>query len=318
MKNATTTVNPFDEIVGQSATKRTLDFYTNVFKSGGVVPTQTFIAPKGCGKTMLAEAFGKRLFLESGEVKHCHVLNCSAIKNLEQFISQFAIEHLVDRECTVVFDECSELPKKLTMALLTMLAPNKRNKNSFSYEDYQIDIDFTKHTFVFATSEPHKVFHALMDRTKRVELEEYSVDDIGEIMLMQDVDIDAKILEKTALTCRGNARSAVQRAKDMLSLLKTTGENMFKQSHWDQLKDIFNIKPLGMSNSEMKVLRVLNERPDGTSLTRLAACTGYTKEALQRDIEMYPMSHGLLAIETSGRVITPKGINYLKSLEAGA
>lgn len=318
MMNNTTTVNPFDEIVGQASTKRTLDFYNNVYKSGGVIPTQTFIAPKGCGKTMLAEAFGKRLFLESGGTKHCHVLNCSAIKNLDQFIAQFAIEHLVDRECTVIFDECSELPKKLTMALLTMLAPNKRNKNSFSYEDYVIDIDFKKHTFVFATSEPHKVFHALMDRTKRVELEEYSVDDIGEIMLMQDVDIDSTILEKTALTCRGNARSAVQRAKDMLSLLKTTDETMFKQSHWDQLKDIFDIKPLGMSKSEIKVLRVLAERPDGTSLTRLSACTGFTKAALQQDIEMYPMSHGLLAIETSGRVITPKGITFLKALDMGA
>jgi len=313
----TTTVNPFDEIVGQASVKRTLDFYTDVFKSGGVVPTQTFIAPKGCGKTMLAEAFGKRLFLESGGVKHCHVLNCSAIKNLDQFICNFAIEHLVDRECTVIFDECSELPKKLEMALLTMLAPNKRNKNSFSYEDYTIDIDFMKHTFVFATSEPHKVFHALMDRTTRIELEEYSVDDIGEIMLMQDVDIDASILEKTALTCRGNARSAVQRAKDMLNLLKTTGDVMFKQSHWDKLATIFDIKPLGMSKSELKVLRVLNERPEGTSLTRLAACTGYTKEALQRDIEMYPMSHSLLAIETSGRIITGKGQEYLKNLDAG-
>ena len=31
MMNNTTTVNPFDEIVGQASTKRTLDFYNNVY-----------------------------------------------------------------------------------------------------------------------------------------------------------------------------------------------------------------------------------------------------------------------------------------------
>jgi Holliday junction resolvasome RuvABC ATP-dependent DNA helicase subunit len=307
-------MNPLDEVVGQETVKRTLGFYNNVFNSGGVVPTTSFIAPKGCGKTMLAEAFGKKMFLDSGGTKNCHVLNCSAIKGLDQFINQFVVSHLIDKECTVVFDECSELKKPLTMALLTMLAPNKRNRNTFCYDDYNIEIDFTKHTFIFATSEPHKVFHALMDRTKRIELEEYNLDHIGEIMLTQEVDIAADILEDVSATCRGNARSAIQRAKDIKNYLKTVGKDMFNKDHWTELKAIFGILPLGLSNLELQVLKVLAGRPDGTSLTRLSAITGLTKEALQRDVELYLMKNELMTIETSGRVITGKGQDYLKVL----
>ena len=43
-----------------------------------------------------------------------------------------------------MFDECSELPKDVTMALLTILNPNKDNKNTFDYEGYSFEIDFKR------------------------------------------------------------------------------------------------------------------------------------------------------------------------------
>ena len=50
------------------------------------------------------------------------------------------IPHVHRQECTVLFDEASELPKDVTMAMLTMFNPNKDNRTTFSYEDYQLDI----------------------------------------------------------------------------------------------------------------------------------------------------------------------------------
>ena len=54
------------------------------------------------------------------------------------------IPHMVERDATVLFDECSELPKDVTMALLTITNPNRDNRNDFSYEDYNVTFDFRR------------------------------------------------------------------------------------------------------------------------------------------------------------------------------
>jgi Holliday junction resolvasome RuvABC ATP-dependent DNA helicase subunit len=76
------------------------------------------------------------------------------------------------------------------------------------------------------------------------------------------------------------------------------------------------INPLGLNATEISILRYLKENTDGTSLTRLAAKTGFSKESIQRDYELFLMKHSLICIETSGRQITPKGIDYLKQLDS--
>lgn len=86
------------------------------------------------------------------------------------------------QDCTVLLDECSELPKDVTMMLLTVLNPNAENRTTFSYEDYTVDFDFSRQSFMFATTEAQSVFHALMDRCERVDLEEYTYNELAEIV----------------------------------------------------------------------------------------------------------------------------------------
>ena len=74
----------------------------------------------------------------------------------------------------------AELPKDVTMALLTILESQQgSNRTSFSFEDYTVDFDFTRQSFMFATTEAQSIFHALMDRTERIDLEEYTYERIG-------------------------------------------------------------------------------------------------------------------------------------------
>ena len=308
----------FPQIVGQPRAKRRLKFYLDGYSGTNVIPHLMFIAPKGCGKTMLAKAVGKHLVQQEDKSKPKPFLeiNCSTIKSVKQLFNQIIIPHVNNKECTILFDEASELPKDVTMALLTVLNPNASNRTSFSVEDYVCDFDFSMQSFIFATTEAQHIFHALMDRCERIDLEEYTYDELAEIMkrVLPDVSFDDKALKGLASVLRGNARAAQKMAMNVRSYLAPRGTLRFGPRDWAYLKHHLAILPLGLSPIELQVLNYLDGRKN-CSLTYLAAKTGLTKSCLQRDFEMYLQKHNLMEITTEGRGITAKGKKYLKSYE---
>ena len=321
----------FSELIGQAKAKRRLAFYLNGYNATGICPHIMFIAPKGCGKTMMAKAMGKLLIadephvyfneageevIEHGRAKTFLEINCSTLKNVKQLVNQVLVPHVAHKEVTILFDECSELPRDITMALLTCLNPNKENKTSFSYDDYTIDFDFTRHTFMFATTEAQSVFHALMDRCERVDLEEYTYNELGKIvqLTLPSVKFEDGLLDKIATVLRGNARAAQKMANNMSIFLKAKKSKEFTEEDWKEIKFQLGIAPLGLSPIEIQILGELGKVKD-CSLTHLAAKTGLTKACVQRDFEMYLQKMSLMQITTAGRAITKEGADYLEDLE---
>jgi hypothetical protein len=240
-----------------------------------------------------------------GGTKKFLEINCSTVKSLKQFFNQIIIPHVHGNECTILLDEASELPKDVTMALLTILNPNPENRTQFSYEDFVVDFDFRMVSFMFATTEAQSIFHALMDRCERIDLEEYSYDDLGEIISRTtSAKFKDGVLDELAPVLRGNARAAQKMAN-----------HMFGEAQWGELKQHLGILPLGLSRIELQLLRVMSERKN-SSLTYLAAKTGLTKSCLQRDFEMYLQKENLMEIDRGGRALTSKGQDYLNELDA--
>jgi Holliday junction resolvasome RuvABC ATP-dependent DNA helicase subunit len=314
----TYTTPRFDGVIGQDTAKRKLNFYIDSYAKAGLIPNLMFTAPKGCGKTMLATALAKELVKDT-EVKPKRYIevNCSTLKNVKKFFDELIIPHLNDRDVTILFDEASEIPQDVEMALLTILNPNPRNRNSFSYDDYTVDFDFRRQTFLFATSEPHKVFHALMDRLDRIDLESYNYTELGEIVRINlpEVDFEKGLLDKIASVLRGNARAAQKMAIKVQMYLDANGrkEEKFSDKDWGKLTYTLGIRPLGLRPKEIEILRILKDSRD-VSLTRLGSKTGMTPESLRRDYELYLQSKDLMEITTSGRNITPQGKEYMKSI----
>jgi len=309
----------FPTIVGQDRAKKRLNFYLQGYNANGVMPHLMFIAPKGCGKTTLAKAMGKVMLSREDTTKPKKFLeiNCSTVKSVKQFFNQIIIPHINMKECTVLLDECSELPKDVTMMLLTVLNPNAENRTTFSYEDYTVDFDFSQQSFMFATTEAQSVFHALMDRCERVDLEEYTYAQLAEICcrVLPDYTFEDDVLADVAQVLRGNARQAQKMSNHIKSYLLHKKRKNFRKKDWKALRDALGILPLGLSPIELQILNVLKGRKE-TSLTRLSAKTGLTKACVQRDFELYIQKHDLMEITTAGRAITPKGMKYLKSYEA--
>ena len=306
----------FPNIVGQDIAKRVLGFHLKGYEARNILPHLMFVAPKGCGKTMIAKALGQNLRKNSEpKAKPFLEINCSSLKNIRQFFNNVVIPHMIDKDLTILFDEASELPKDLTMGLLTILNPNKNNRNTFVVDDYSVDFDFRRHTFLFATSEAHKIFHALMDRLERVDLEEYKMEELGEIVQrnLPDVKFDKDLLPKIASVLRGNARAAQKMANNIQMLLGEKADK-FTRKHWNKLSDTLDIQPLGLNRIEIQVLNHLAEVGD-CSLTHLAAKTGVTADCLRRDFEMYLQKMNMMMIDRSGRSITARGREYLEGLK---
>ena len=309
-------INRFPHIVGQDVAKRKLGFHLDNYSASSVIPHLLFIAPKGCGKTTLAKAAGQNLMNEdTGKPKTFLEINCSTLKSVPQFVNQVVVPHIHDKDVTVLFDESSELPKSVTMMLLTVLNPNR---TTFSFEDYVMDFDFSRQSFMFATTEAHKMFHALIDRCDRIDLEEYTYDELGEIMQRNldsvELDCDRSLLGEIAPVLRGNARAAQKMANNMKSYLQRKNDKKFMKKHWQDLKHALGILPLGLNRIEVQILRALSEKKE-SSLTNLSAKTGLTVQCIRQDFELYIQKHSLMEINTGGRSLTSKGHDYLKELE---
>ena len=314
------TTNRFPAIVGQKIAKRKLNFHLDNYEASSVIPHLLFIAPKGCGKTTLAKAAGQNLIKDgTGKPKPFIEINCSTLKSVPQFINQVVVPHIHQRECTVLFDEASELPKPITMMLLTVLNPNAENRTTFSFEDYVMDFDFRQQSFMFATTEAHKLFHALIDRCDRIDMEEYTYDELARIIMLNveaiDLDCDEDILMEIAPILRGNARAAQKMANNMKSYLKRTNSKKFTVKDWKALKYALGILPLGISRIELQILRALAEKKE-SSLTNLSAKTGLTVQCIRQDFELYIQKHNLMEIATGGRSLTMAGHKYLKDLDS--
>jgi len=307
------TTESFPDVIGQSNAKRVLNFFIRGFKKTNRIPHLMFVAPKGCGKTLMAKAVARRLKTIDKDKKYFEI-NCSTLRNVKQFFNQICVPYMQDRDATILFDECSEIPKDVTMALLTILNPNPEHRTSFAYEDYSIDFDFRRLSFMFATTETQSVFHALMDRLERVDLEEYTLEEMGKIVALNlDIDIAPKALLDISSVLRGNARAGQKMAQKIESYCEQNNTKAFKLEDWKKLSKILSIFPLGLNITEIGILNILKDSKD-SSLTNLSAKTGISKHAVQRDFEIYLQKHSLMEITTAGRNITPKGREYLDGL----
>jgi Holliday junction resolvasome RuvABC ATP-dependent DNA helicase subunit len=324
----------FADVIGQTGAKREFKFYLHDYIESRRIPNTMIIAPRGQGKTLLATEIGKGLykFNDQGEVdwtpsisnpnvlkpvrKSFELVNCSTLKNVKQFINGLLVKKVVDKDVTVFFDEASEIPHDIAMALLTML-PVNRAKSEFAYDEYIVELDFTRQSFIFATTEPNKVFHALMDRLERITLDDYNQSELAQILrrsMEKDIQVDDSTLMDIATVLRGNARAAEKMAAKISTFARSN--KRFTQEAWHKLSKVLSIAPLGLNKIEIEILRHLSQNSNGISLTRLSAKTGMSRDSLMKSEEIYLQKHDLMEITTGGRQITAKGMDYLKQLDA--
>ena len=306
--------NYFPNLVGQDAVKKKLSFYLDAFDKTGICPFLNLIGAKGLGKTEFAKAFAKNLYNEDGDRRTFLEINCSTIKNNEQFFEQIFLPVISDNEITVLFDECHALPQDLTMAFLTIFNTEKNARKFFEWNEMSFEFNFKKQTFIFATTESDKIFPPLKDRLTTIDFEPYEEEELAEIIQLCTPEVKYKedVLNEIASTIRNNARSAVKRSKEITLYCGAKQNFEFGLAEFSDLSDQVGILPLGISFTEKQILEVLKECGSAT-LTGLAAKLGLSKTALQRDHELYLLNKSLIEIDGK-RKITSHGRKVCEKL----
>ena len=300
----------FSEIVGQDKIKSKLNFLIQGYKNTKILPHLLFVAPRGCGKTLIAQKTANLLARNK-----TIMVNCSTIKNVKSFFNQIMLPYVFDKDVTIIFDEASELPRDVTMALLTILNPNSTNQNDFTFDEGTYTFRFNQNSFIFCTTEAQKIFHALLDRLYRIDLQDYSYVELGKIingnLFTKNQYVKEEILSEVASVCRGNARQAQSMANQISSYLASKNVNELDKNGWLEIKDSLSIYPLGLTEIELNVIKLLKEYGE-LRLTNLSAKTNLTKDMLQKNVELYLMRNHLIEIRPTGRALTKKGHDYHK------
>ena len=306
--------NYFSHLIGQDNVKKKLNFYLKAYEATSVCPFLNLVGAKGLGKTLFAKEFAKNLKNKDGSKRPFLELNCSTIKNNEQFFEQIFIPLIMNNEITILFDEAHALPKDLTMAFLTIFNTEKTNTKDFSFEDQTFTFDFSRQTFIFATTESDKLFPPLKDRLTTVDFEQYSKSNLGEILKLNcdGIIFSDEALNALSSTVRGNARNAVMRSREVVMYCESENKSEFNLFDFKVLVDLLGILPEGITCTEKQILDILAER-GSCKLQTLSAVTGLSPTSLRRDHEVYLLRKNFIQIDGE-RKITNFGKNLLQSI----
>lgn len=304
------------EYIGQSDSKSRLNFYINQHKTSGFLPPIGIFGSRGLGKSELARAVAKNLDNSDGKIKKYVEVNCSTLKGIQDFIDDLYTPHIAGRqEVTILLDEAHAMGHKLNDWLLSATNTEKDNLNIVGYNGQDFEFDYNKLSLIVATTNPEKLSQPFLSRFRRFDLAQYKNDEISQILsnLLKDKNIEIKsgVSQNISTYCRGTPRHAVHLNKDIIGYCQQEEKECFDENDWSKLRKILGIKPLGLTNQELQVLRELSS--GAKTLTNLAARLKVDRQTLQKDIESFLLSNSLIQVDGK-RYITQLGQKILNQL----
>ena len=310
----------WNSLIGQTEVRCKLNFYLNAYQSGEALPSFLFSAPKGNGKTTMAESLGLKVKELSEDKVKVLLLNCGGLKNMNAFWNSVVMPHVNDKDVFLILDEVHKMPTDILTSFLTILNPNPQCKTSYTYDDYTVDFDLRRQSFVFCTTDVQRLSLSIINRLRRLDLSDYTQADLAKIIKMNapDVEFRGDVMSYITPVLRSNARTAALMSRDVTTYLAPLHRNYFGSNDWMSLSKTLDILPLGLSRLELKILNILKERRE-ISLTTLASIMGFSAAALRTDLELFLINQGLMTIGAgSKRSLAPKGQMFLKALELRA
>ncbi len=300
----------FEGLVGLVNTKRRLSFYINNANSNGLMPNILLSSSKGTGKSTIARMIAAGLNRTLVEV------NSAELKTLDDFFGVINL-YVSDKKVTLFLDETENLSEEVAISLLTILNPNKENLTKYNHNQTDYLFDFKKLNVILASTESQQIHHALVDRVRVIDFDDYTQEDLKQIILnnLKEYKIENGILDRIVLLVRSNPRQAQTLSNDLLSFLKSRELKELTGKEWLEFYREMGLFELGLQPSEIKLLKILRKYPN-SSLTRVASMMNQTPESTRRMTELYPLKMGLIEVRpATGRRLTIDGNKYVESIK---
>ena len=230
----------FPSLIGQERAKKAI---TDWYKYD-TCPLLIF-GPSGYGKTAFAESLGAKI-IDTTQLRSDRV--SSLLKPIKE----------ADDGDILFFDEIHTLQPKLLEGLYYIF-----DKGTFFDPEIGIDLPIPHNMkFIFATNYLNKLSIAFQTRVKLVELQNYTEDELKEIIIKKYPTLNKDGLNTIIKACKGTPRTALRLAGDVVSGLKT--EKIEKANTEDMnniLNSRFGIDPAtGLSESEFTIIQKVCER----------------------------------------------------------
>lgn len=269
----------FSSIVGQDRAKLAITDWYNY----DTCPLLIF-GPSGYGKTNFAESLGAKT-IDTTQLRSDRV--SSLLKPIKE----------ADDGDILFFDEIHTLQPKVLESLYYIF-----DKGTFFDPEIGLDLPIPRVKFIFATNYLNKLPIAFQTRVKLVELQNYTENELKEIIIKKYPTLNKNGLEAIVRACKGTPRTALRLADDVISGLKT--EKIEKASAED-MNNILNSRfgidsTTGLNESEFIIIQKVCERGH-LSTTAIANTLKLSiKDARDRYINPLQISDWLC--------VTPKGV----------
>ena len=244
----------FENIVGQNQAKLAIqDWYTSEQQ-----PLLIY-GSSGFGKTMFAESLGAR------------TIDTTQFRGDRMNTILKPIKESEDGEI-LFFDEIHSLPGKVLEGLYKII-----DKGTFYDTDLGIDLPIPRVRFVFATNILNPLPEAFKNRCKFVELQNYSENELMEIVHKVNPMLNENALKPIVRASKGVPRTALSLAKSMKAGAITEKYDSLDEAKVNSLLDSrFNINgKTGLSKKEFTIIqRVIQRgRLSTTAVANILGCT---------------------------------------------
>ena len=322
----------FSDFVGNQDAVEKLNIKIQAHKlSGNRFCNLGIFGPSGVGKTTLSKIVSKEL---SGEFLY---INATAIKSPITFRKQIAQGTElanINNHCVIMIDECHCLPRKIQDNLLSLLEEPAilctagyvfdkktkqivKNEGEILREKLPLNV-----SFVFATTHQGSLTDAMLNRLFRVDLENYTKEDLSKIALINlNKNIEnfeetehKYLLEIIAENAR-SARDVVKICENIKDIALIRNVNKLDKETVQEAIRFSGFEHNGLTRSEIGYIKYLSA-VGRCSLNSISGFLNLSIEEVEEKIEPFLIRKGIISKETKGRKLTEIGIKLLKSVES--
>ena len=299
----------FKGIIGQVEACKKLDFFANAHSQETPFPTMLFSGSQGLGKSYMAQKVAEALGRDLVEI------NCANVETVEELFEIFSKKVISDWHKTILFDESHKLSQEITTFLLSMLNPNKSQKNEISFGLQSFMYEFAKINVIFATTDSYKMFKPLLSRCTEVYFRLYTHDELLKMLSFYLPNVSFKCdNEDLAYACRGRGRDTFLLAENLKRFVRLNNIASIDSNGWANVKDILGIHAKGLTTQEIDYLKILKMH-EPISAHSLAIKMGINVQNIESELEIRLRELNMIDNSPRGRCLTNEGNNYLAQLD---
>ncbi len=302
----------FEDFVGNTQAVAQIKLLADdAAKNGGKMPHLGFFGSAGNGKTTAA-----RIVADYVGRKFVYI-NSVAVKTPMVFRGILTHPENNMHGAVILIDECHRLPGAIQDNLLSVL--EYPGVLVTSYRNQIIRDKLLDHiSFIFATTHSGKIDNAFLSRLEIVEFQEYTTVQkqlIAAKYLRRAYEFNQDLIEIDAITEIGrrsrSGRHVAKNCDNMVRFMKFKDISILNMEVVNEVFEILGVDNNGLTKRDKLLLGYLAE--SGTcGLDTLEAYLNLPKKDIKDKVEPWLLRQNLIIRQSSGRTITPRGMQALR------